>query len=359
MAVIRRQSVIQQTASHLLTEIQQGRWREGLPGIRRLAEELGVSRGSLRAAVRLLESEGHVSCHGSGRRRQASSKPSALRQALRIGVLLQSPHAKQNAEMQRTLADLRHDVEVAGHVMVVASKAHQDLGDDPRKLSRLVADVEADAWIVVAGSRALLEWFSAQDLPAVAFGGACVGLPLAGSGIDFVPPIRAAVRHLVSLGHRRLVLIAPRHWREPKPSRILQAYFDELLIQGIPAGEYNAPTWEEDAAGLYRLLHSLFRVTPPSALLIVEPPRVLAVMQFLNQQGLRVPSDVSLVCLGQDSMFDWCEPPVAHVRYDLNLPMQRIVKWIAAISHGTSERKIRLFPAQFDTGGSTGPAIRN
>ena len=358
MAAIRRQSVIQQTASHLLAEIRQGRWLEGLPGVRRLAEELGVSRGSLRAAVKVLEAQGDVTCHGAGRRRQASRRLSAPRHALRIGLLLQLPLAKQNAEMQRTLAELRHDVESAGHVLVIARKAHQDLGDDLRKLSKLVAEVEAHAWIVVAGSRGLLEWFSTRNVPAIAFGGASVELPIAGSSIDVAPPIRAAVRHLVSLGHRRIVLIAPRHWREPKPSRSLQAYFDELLAHEIAAGEYNAPAWQEDATGLHRLLDSLFRVTSPSALLIVEPPRMLAVMQFLNRHALHVPRDVSLVCLGQDSMFAWCDPPMAHFSYDLHLPLKRIVKWIAALSRGTHERQFRLFPAQFDPGGSTGPAIR-
>ena len=359
MPAVRRLSVIQQTAAHLLTGIHEGRWGDKLPGVRPLSEELGVSRDSLRAAVKLLEAEGHVTCPGAGRRRQVSGKQAGPQRALRIGVLLHLPLAKQNAEMQRTLGDLRHDFESVGHIWVFASKAHRDLGDDPKQIAKVIAAAEADVWIIVAGSRGLLEWFSTQKILVIAFGGPSIDLPIAVSSIDFVPPTRAVVRHLTSLGHRRIVLISPPQWREPIPSRTQQAFFDELRAQGISASEYNAPAWDESAAGLHRLLDSLFQITPPTALLVVEPPRVLAVLQFLNQHNLRIPQDVSLVCMGQDSMFEWCDPPLAHFRYDLSLPKQRIVKWIAAVSRGTSDRKFRLFAAQFDPGGSTGPAAKH
>lgn len=193
----------------------------------------------------------------------------------------------------------------------------------------------------------MLEWFVKQEVPAFAFGGLCSELAIAGSGIDGVPAVRAAVRHLTALGHRRIVLISPPGWQH--------AFLDELLAQGITAGEYNAPAWVETPAGLHALLNSLFRVTAPTALILVEPPRMLAVLYFLNQRALRLPQDVSLVCFGQDSMFEWCDPPIAHFRYDLALPRRRIVKWIEAVKRGTSDYSRRIFPAEFDPGGSTGP----
>lgn len=357
MAAIQRLSVIQQTAAHLADGIREGRWGESLPGVRVLSKELGVSRDSLRAAMKSLEAEGHVTNHGSGRRRKVLSQHAERRRALRIGILLQLPMGKQNAEMQRTLGELRHDIEAAGHVWSLATKTHRDLADEPKAIAKLVSAADVDAWIIVAGSRGLLEWFSLQKVPAIAFGGASMEMPIPFSSIDFVPPTRALVRHLTALGHRRIVLISPPQWRDPIPSRTLQAYLDELRAQGIQTGEYNAPAWEESAAGLHHLLKSLFRVTPPTALLVVEPPRVLAISQFLSRRNLRIPQDVSLVCLGQDSMFEWCDPPLAHFSYDLSLPRQRIVKWIAAVSRGTGDQKTRLFAAQFEPGGSTAPAL--
>ena len=326
-----------------------------MPGVRLLAAELGVSRDSLRAAVKLLETEGHVTAEGPGRHRRISAGIHGAPRALRIGVLLHLPMEKQNAEMQRTLGELRHDIDSAGHVWVPQNKTRRELEGHPERIAKVVAGADADAWIVVSGSSGLLEWFVKQKVPAIAFGGSRSEMPIAGSAIDGVPAVRAAVRHLTALGHRRIVLISPSSWRQPIPSRTQQAFLDELLAQGIAASEYNAPTWAETPAGLQVLLHSLFRVTAPTGLLLVEPPRVLAVLYFLNQRSLRIPQDVSLVCLGQDSMFEWCDPPLAHLRYDLALPRQRIVKWIEAVKHGTSDHSFRSFPAEFDPGGSTGP----
>jgi DNA-binding LacI/PurR family transcriptional regulator len=258
--------------------------------------------------------------------------------------------------MQRTLAMLEHEIEAAGHIWIVADKTHIDLEDDPRRLAKLLKATRADAWIVIAPSCRTMQWFSAQAVPIINFGGASLDLPVAGAGVDILPPIRSAIRHLTSLGHRRIVLIAPPQWREPKPSRSLQAYFNELTAQGITPSEYHAPDWDQSAAGLHALLDSLFRVTPPTALLVVEPPRVLATLQFLNQRRLRVPQDVSFVCLGQDQMFHWCHPPLAHLRYDLQLPARRIVKWVSAVALGKHDQEFELFPAEIDFGGSIGPA---
>jgi DNA-binding LacI/PurR family transcriptional regulator len=263
---------------------------------------------------------------------------------------------EQNAEMQRTLAMLQYEIEAAEHIWILADKTHSELEDDPQRIAKLVKKSKADAWIVIAPSRQVLAWFSAQTVPTIAFGGASLEFPIAGAAVDILPPVREAVRKLTTLGHRRIVLIAPPQWRQPAPSRTLQGYFDELKAQGITPGEYHAPAWDQTAAGLHALLDSLFRVTPPTALLVVEPPRVLATLSFLNQRRLRVPQDISLVCLGQDPMFHWCHPPLAHLRYDLQLPARRIVKWVAGVARSKHDKKFELFPAEFDAGGSTSTA---
>jgi LacI family transcriptional regulator len=306
--------------------------------------------------MKLLEADGHLQPQGHGRRRQVVNHSESGNRALRVAVLLQLPLMEQNAEMQRTLAMLQHEIEAAGNIWILADKTHVDLEDDSQRISRLVKTTRADAWIVISPSRRMLEWFSSQPVPTIAFGGASLEFSIAGAALDILPPVREAVRNLTKLGHRRIVLISPPQWRQPAPSRTLQAYLDELKAQGVTPGEYHAPAWEQSGDGLHALLDSLFRVTPPTALLVVEPPRVLATLHFLNQRRLRVPQDVSLVCLGQDPMFHWCHPPIAHLRYDLQLPARHIVKWVAGVARGKNNRKFELFPTEFDAGGSIGPA---
>lgn len=358
MRPLHRLSIAEQTAALLREGLKAGRWREGLPGVLRIAADLGISKDSVRAALRLLEAEGTIAAQGHGRRRQLAEAGRRNPQTLRVGLLLHDRVVDENAEMQRTLLQLHHDLEAAGHVCVFTTKTQSELMHEPRRIARLVAATQAAAWIVIAATRPVLEWFAAQPFPAIAFGGRCLGLPLASAGLDFVPGLRAAVRQLVALGHRRIVLIGPNEWGRPSPGTIVRGFLDELEAQGVSPSAYNFPAWTETPAGLHTLLESLFRHTPPTALLIDEPARAAAVLAFLGQRRLRVPHEVSLVCLIQDALTAWCTPPLAHLRYDNSLPARRIVRWIDAIARGKSDRDIVMFPVEFDPGGSIGPAFR-
>lgn len=64
------------------------------------------------------------------------------------------------------------------------------------------------------------------------------------------------------------------------------------------------------------LLESLFGVTPPTALILDEAFLYNAAFHYLPKRSLRVPEDVSLVCTDDNPDFTWCEPSVAHIRWD-------------------------------------------
>ena len=72
---LHRLSIAEQTAAHLREGLRAGRWRGQLPGVVRLAAELGVSTHTLRAALRAVEGEGLVTLSEDGRSRQVPDRP--------------------------------------------------------------------------------------------------------------------------------------------------------------------------------------------------------------------------------------------------------------------------------------------
>lgn len=82
----------------------------------------------------------------------------------------------------------------------------------------------------------------------------------------------------------------------------------------------------------------------------------MAAQQFLAGRGLRVPGDVSLVCTDADPALVWCQPSVAHIRWDSRPVVRRVVRWAANISHGKQDRRQTLTKAEFVSGGTIGPA---
>ncbi len=358
MPAIPRLDIASQTAAHLRKGLAGGLWKEGLPGVRKLAEELGVSHDSVRAALKQLETEGLIAPQGRGRRRRALSVPEPpVKKALRVAILLTAKITEVHVDVQRDVFQLRYGFEAEGHICVFPRKTQADLHDDPERCARLAEETHADCWILISASQKLIEWFAAQPTPALAWGGRCIGKPIASVGMDISPAMRTAIQTLGNLGHRRIVLVAPRHWRLPDlGSGFVRVYFDELAALGVRWSDYNIPEWRESPQGLKELLESLFRVTPPQALIVDHPSRLPTILGFLGRRGLRVPKDLSLLSIGKDETLSWSDPPIAHMCYDEKLPIRHILKWVQGVAGGKRDRKCVLFPASFDPAESIGPA---
>lgn len=356
---LHRLTAAEQTAAFLRSEVQSGRWSDKLPGVPALARECDVSPATVRAALRLLEAEGRITACGNGRNRRVTApgdSGQATAHPLRVAVL---PGEKLNAEdvgFQNFLFRLQHDLESSGHVCVFAEKSQAELKHDTRRIAAQVAKTPADAWVVAGGEHATLEWFAAQPAPAIAIGGRCIGLPIASTGMSNLTAFRLGVRQLLELGHRRIVLLAPRFLWQPVPGPTVQALFGELASAGITATRYNVPDWDETPASLRKLLESIFHVTPPTALIVAHTNWMVAVLSFLARRGLQVPRDVSVLCMNHETWFDWHRPAISHLYGDERRMARRIVRWIAAVARGKADRDYVPFPLEFVPGESIGPA---
>jgi hypothetical protein len=81
-----------------------------------------------------------------------------------------------------------------------------------------------------------------------------------------------------------------------------------------------------------------------------------AAQQHLAQRGVLVPQHVSLVCTAPDPTFAWCQPTIAHIRYDLRPVLRRVVRWADTVARGQDDRRQSLTKAVFVDGGTVGPA---
>lgn len=343
----------QQVARHLRELVAIGHWSGAMPGRTRLAAELGVSGKLIDAALVELELEGVLEAAGPRRQRRIRVPAErTIQRSLRLAILL-----NEAADLRlHYLVELQHELAQHGHSAVRPAKTMVELGMDVKRIARMVAQTEADAWMVTAGPREVLEWFSSRPVPAFALFGRRNGLPIAAVGPDKRPTFVAAVKELARLGHRRIVLMARPRRRLPKPGTAEQAFLGELALQGLPVSDYNLPAWEETAHGFHSRLNALFRVTPPTALIIDEVPLFAAAQQFLAQRKILVPQDVSLICTDHDPSFEWCEPPISHFRWDSQPVVRRIVRWAENVSRGKKDLGQTLTPAEFVTGGTIGPA---
>lgn len=171
--------------------------------------------------------------------------------------------------------------------------------------------------------------------------------------------LAAATRHLIDQGHRRISLLCNRQHRLPQPAKAMRDFLDDLEAAGITTGAFNLPDWEESKEGFGNVLDSLFGRTPPTALILDEPFLYHAAHHHLAKLGLRMPEDVSLICTDSDPGFAWCDPSVAHIRWDYRPVVRRVVRWTNNVALGKDDRRQSFTKAEFVEGGTVGPVAKS
>jgi DNA-binding LacI/PurR family transcriptional regulator len=338
--------VRKQLADHLREGISRGRWTETMPGRDRLAREMEINPKTVEAALNLLENEGLLASQGPGRKRKIVLPDSGLAAPLhRIAILQIYPNLGITYidRLRRTLADIAHEI-------LIVHKPQRIGG-----LERLVNETPADAWIVVSGSRKLLEWFAGQSLPAFALFGSMRGLPIAGAAPDHLPALQVSMDRLIALGHHRIVLLMREAQRTRPLGRFSTGFLAELEANGIPTGTYNLPDWKDTPDGLRRCLDSLFGMSPPTALIIDEPFLFAAVQQHLARRGILAPEHVSLICIDNDPTFSWAHPSIAHLAWEPEQVLRKVGRWAAKVATGETDRRQSFTKAKFVDGGTIGP----
>ncbi|MGE9270262.1 MAG: substrate-binding domain-containing protein [Verrucomicrobiales bacterium] len=349
MKPLQLRSVCDQVAEYLREEILRGTWREQMPGVKSIAGELGVNHKTVEGALAQLEREGILEAQGAGRRRRIVVLPRTQRRnSLRIAVLLLETVDRQSSFW----VHLQHSLEQAGHHLIFPAQSVSDLGACLDRVRRLVSRTDADAWLVDAGSHDILTWFASQPVPVFAIAGRPQGLSMPATWPDKVPAIREAVQGLVGLGHRRIVLLSRSLRRKPTPGVFESAFLDELDRHGITPSSFNLPDWKEEADGFHSILGSLFKVTPPTAVILDEAVFVAPFLQFCSWRGVAVPRDVSIMCNTPDPSFAWFQPSVTHIGFDAAVQVRRVVRWARNVGLGRTDLKQSASRAKLIWGGT-------
>jgi DNA-binding LacI/PurR family transcriptional regulator len=353
MGNLRILSASQQVAAHLRAELLCGRWSGTMPGEDKLVIELGVGRSTVKAALCQLEEQGLLLNRGPGKQRRinvAASETDA--RSMRVQILLYEK-ASQRVDF---IVELLHMLQEAGYDAKFSIKTLHDLGMDAGRVGHFVKSNPADAWVIVAGSRDVLEWFIRQETPAFSLYGHVTEAPMASAVPRKAGAYAEAVDRFVALGHQRIVLLVREDRRKPAPGFVERHFLKQLERHGIKTGAYHLPDWEESAEGLQAMLGSIFQHTPPTAMIIQCAYLYNAVRHYLGNRGVLVPNHISLLCSDPDTAFEWCLPTVAHFTWDSRTIIMCVVKWMDNISRGKDDRRKIFTEAWLVPGGTMGPA---
>jgi DNA-binding LacI/PurR family transcriptional regulator len=144
---------------------------------------------------------------------------------LRVAILCY----EQSDQSLDYLTDCKNKLEAAGHIVFYAPGHLTEIKMDVQRLARMVKKTEADAWVVLGGTREVLEWFMQQKIPAFADSGRRRKLKIAGIGPNHVPALTEATRRLIDLGHQRIVFLDSLY-KVSEPGTAGAAFIGELSL---------------------------------------------------------------------------------------------------------------------------------
>jgi DNA-binding LacI/PurR family transcriptional regulator len=132
--------------------------------------------------------------------------------------------------------------------------------------------------------------------------------------------VRAAAKHLIALGHRRIAYLGDQSGYQSDAERCA-GYREALEAAGIEfTAELMAPGDGKPGGGLRAMDQLLAMAHPPTAVCCYNDMTALGAMRSIRLRGLRVPEDISVV--GFDDLFiaSYLQPPLTTVRQ----PMRRM-----------------------------------
>lgn len=180
--------------------------------------------------------------------------------------------------------------------------------------------------------------------------------------VDFRPGIRAAVEHLVGLGHRRFAHISgPLDLQTSRRRRDM--FMEELAAHGIKPGQILCEEGDFHIDGGREAARRIFdHKTWPTAIFAANDLMALGVMGEARARDLRVPQDLSVIGLDDIWPAAHSTPPlttVAMPRYKIGFQaMSRLMKQLKEAKPGRKTPQEISLATQLVTRESTAPPRR-
>ncbi|MEZ3499095.1 LacI family DNA-binding transcriptional regulator [Pantoea sp. KPR_PJ] len=227
----------------------------------------------------------------------------------------------------------------AGYHLVIAMHSHNSAADtvnellaqrvDALMINLPLAASDAEQILTLCGSKPVLFMDVAPEaaVPQCQFSNA--------------QGARAAVEHLVALGHRQIGLLNGPP--QAISARIREAAWREALAahQLTPVcvlqGDWSAQSGYQ--AMLQQLPHRL-----PQALLVANDQMALGAMRALHQHGVAIPAQISVTGYDDTAESAWYQPPLTTVRQDLHALGEESVERLLAQLEDRPPPQKRLEP---------------
>lgn len=164
----------------------------------------------------------------------------------------------------------------------------------------------------------LIEDFTINHVAVVFLGLGAAGRYTANIRVSYTPGISQAIEHLHTLGHKEIAYISgPQTLRSARDRR--DAFVRALRLYDLPSDWIVEGNHKEDG-GMAAARTLLARGKAPTAILCGNDLTAVGAMRALQEAGLEIPTDVSVVGFDDIYFASLCSPPLTTI----SLPRKRM-----------------------------------
>lgn len=281
----------------------------------------------------------------------------AVNRALAVGLVVARPPDifRADAFFPAFISGLEIVLSEHGHALLLMVAEH----DDDQTYRTLAREGRVDGVVVtdlrVDDPRPAL--LADLGLPSVVVAPPQEGASTATIGVDDAPGIRAAVEHLVDLGHTRIGHVGGPSTMVHAVSR-RTAWAGALAEAGLAAGD--CVEGDFSARSGAEATHALLDLpTPPTAIVYANDLMAMAGMSVAASRGLTVPGDLSITGFDDIELSAHLQPSLTSVTTDVVAWGRAAATRLLALVHGTEPPDVDLPPARLVVRDSTAPPPRH
>ena len=206
---------------------------------------------------------------------------------------------------------------------------------------------------IVPWPDATIAQLRALDRPFVLLDREVQGLDVPAVVSDHAAGMRAAVAHLVDLGHKTIGLIGNNAHTRPSKTRVESVLAACREHRGVSAVvETGSPTAGHGEAAAERLLS---RRNAPTAIIATSNETLIGVLRSLRRHEVDVPREMSLLTCDPLPLTEFLQPSLATIDRDHVQMGSTAAELILETLRGRTAGKVTL-PVIFDPSDSCGPA---
>lgn len=308
-----------------------------LPSDRRLSEHLQIANLTICRSLNELADRGVLERRvGAGTFVASGNLKSLAGKTCRIGLVCHEPIMEEGGYISRLLYELRKS-EKHNHFDLV------QLIRSPEQYRQVIFDYKLSGMIVISAEKHFLpelKKLADSGFPVVSLGSYRSEIAGISFGTDHVKVAADAVAYLNRCGHRKIgILVARPHMAENPHSSVLER------LEGYRKGMWSCrqpvnPDWEVEAFHAdYAFLRDRFgrlRETGdfPTAFLIPNMPFSPLVYRALNEMGLRIPQDVSLISFDDALICEQLNPPLTVFKQNLEYIVAGVMEYLGQMISG-------------------------